>query len=85
MKSITDVFIRHPVIAVVVNLVIVLVADSTGRPRARLRPVESGPLLKDGIVILRGIAPGEEVAASGSFKLRDGALVRVAAPAPEAE
>jgi membrane fusion protein (multidrug efflux system) len=65
--------------------VFVLVADSTGRTRARLRPVESGPLLKDGIVILRGIAPGEEVAASGSFKLRDGALVRVAAPAPEAE
>ena len=31
-----------------------------------------------------GFNPGEQVAASGSFKLRDGLLVSVAAPAPEA-
>jgi membrane fusion protein (multidrug efflux system) len=63
----------------------VLAPDSTGRLRARLRQVESGPLLGDEIVILRGVSAGERVAASGSFKLRDGALVSVPAPAAEAE
>jgi len=63
--------------------VFVLAEDSTGRMRARMRTVESGPLLGDEIVILRGVTPGERVAASGSFKLRDGLLVSVAPPAAE--
>ena len=63
--------------------VFVLAEDSTGRMRARMRTVESGPLLGDEIVILRGVTPGEQVAASGSFKLRDGLLVSVAPPAAE--
>ena len=62
--------------------VFVLAADTTGKTRAQLRPVQSGPLVGDDILILQGLAPGEHVAASGSFKLREGALVSIAnAPA----
>ncbi|MBC8073098.1 MAG: efflux RND transporter periplasmic adaptor subunit, partial [Deltaproteobacteria bacterium] len=57
--------------------VFVVEADGDGHPRARLRAVESGTMLVDRVVILAGVAVGEQVAASGSFKLRDG--VRVAA------
>jgi membrane fusion protein (multidrug efflux system) len=48
-----------------------------GKPRAQLRSVESGPVLGDYIVILKGLAPGERVATSGSFKLREGVLVKI--------
>lgn len=58
--------------------VFVIVTDSTGRSRARLQPVQSGPVLEDEVLILQGLAPGERVATSGSFKLRDGALVAAA-------
>ena len=48
--------------------------------RAHERPVRSGPMLGDEIVILDGLTAGERVAASGSFKLREGVLVAVDAP-----
>jgi membrane fusion protein (multidrug efflux system) len=53
----------------------VIEADSAGKPRAHLRPVVAGDVLGDEVLILRGVAVGDTVAASGSFKLRDGALV----------
>ena len=43
-----------------------------------LRPVVSGAMLGDEIVIHDGLRAGEQVAASGSFKLRDAVLVAVA-------
>ncbi len=49
-------------------------ANGQGRLRAHARPVQAGPLLGDDVVILSGLQPGEKVAASGSFKLRDGEL-----------
>ena len=49
-----------------------------GKTRAQLRLVKTGPVVDDEIVIVDGLAPGERVAASGSFKLRDAALVAVA-------
>lgn len=55
----------------------VLAADQDGKPRAHLRPVQSGPVIGDEVVILDGLAAGEQVAASGSFKLREGVLVAV--------
>ena len=58
--------------------VFVIAADKDGKTRARLRPVESGAILGDEIVVQNGLNPGEQVAASGSFKLRDAALVAVA-------
>lgn len=65
--------------------VFVLVADADGKLRARLRRVRSGHVIGDEVVILDGLAAGEQVATSGSFKLRDAALVSlVDAPARDA-
>jgi membrane fusion protein (multidrug efflux system) len=44
-----------------------------------VRPVQSGPVIADEVLILSGLAAGEQVASSGSFKLRPGALVAIAA------
>ena len=41
------------------------------------RPVQSGEVLGDEVLIHAGLAAGDRVAASGSFKLRDGAPVAV--------
>jgi membrane fusion protein (multidrug efflux system) len=57
--------------------VFVIEPDERGRLRARLRAVRSGPALEEEVLIVDGISAGETVAASGSFKLRDGALVAV--------
>ena len=62
--------------------VFVLETAEEGRTRARLRPVQAGPVLGDEVVVLSGLTAGERVAASGSFKLRDSALVNVADGAP---
>jgi membrane fusion protein (multidrug efflux system) len=65
--------------------VFVLAADTDGKMRAHLRPVTSGPVLGDEIVILAGVSPGEQVASSGSFKLREAVLVSVAGPAGQTQ
>jgi membrane fusion protein, multidrug efflux system len=52
-----------------------------GVTRSRVRPVQPGPVIGDEVIILEGLTPGERVAATGSFKLRDGALVQVAGEA----
>jgi membrane fusion protein (multidrug efflux system) len=57
--------------------VFVIAPGQDGRPRAHVRRVESGAMLGDEVVLHAGVAAGERVAASGSFKLRDGALVAV--------
>jgi len=61
--------------------VFVLADDDQGRTRAHLRAVHTGPMLADEVVILDGLASGERVAASGSFKLRDGVLVVISGAA----
>lgn len=58
--------------------VFVIAPDPDGKMRARLRPVESGPMLGDEIVVHTGLTAGEQIAASGSFKLREAALVTIA-------
>jgi membrane fusion protein (multidrug efflux system) len=55
--------------------VFVVVADKEGKPRASTRLVQSGAVLGDEVLIEKGLAAGEQVAASGSFKLREGVLV----------
>jgi membrane fusion protein (multidrug efflux system) len=62
----------------------VLAAAEDGRVRAHLRQVRTGPVRGQEILILVGLEPGEEVAATGSFKLREGALVQVAGGAGSA-
>lgn len=58
--------------------VFVIAPDQEGKTRAHLRPVQSGTMLGDEVVIHAGLSAGEQVAASGSFKLREGALVAIA-------
>src|SRR5690606_34480073 len=62
--------------------VFVLEADESGQIRAYVRRVEAGPTVGDEVGILAGLGAGERVAASGSFKLREAALVSIAAAAP---
>ncbi len=57
--------------------VFVVVADEQGKMRARLREVTVDAMAGDDWVITKGLSPGEQVAASGSFKLREAALVSV--------
>lgn len=64
--------------------VFVIGPDGQGKTRAQLRQVESGAMSGDDIIVYAGLATGEQVAASGAFKLRDGVLV-VAAGGPEAQ
>lgn len=58
--------------------VFVITQDKDGRARAHVQQVESGAMFGDEIVIHAGLAAGEQVAASGSFKLREAALVSIA-------
>ena len=58
--------------------VYVITADKDGKPRAYARPVQSGPVVGGNIVIEEGLTAGEQVAASGSFKLREAVLVAIA-------
>ncbi len=57
--------------------VFVIAPDNEGKPRAQMRRVEGGTMLRDEILILAGLSAGEQVAASGSFKLREMALVAI--------
>ncbi len=59
--------------------VFVIGPDQEGQPRARMQLVQSGPVAGDQVMIEKGLSPGDQVAASGSFKLREGVLV---APVP---
>lgn len=58
--------------------VFVLAPDKDAKTRAYARLVRAGPILRDEVLILEGLAAGELVAASGSFKLREAVLVAVA-------
>jgi membrane fusion protein (multidrug efflux system) len=58
--------------------VFVIELDKSGKTRAHVRPVESGAMLGDEVVIHAGLSAGEQVAVSGSFKLREAALVVIA-------
>jgi membrane fusion protein, multidrug efflux system len=62
----------------------VLAPDASGALRAHERKVESGPALGETVIVLSGLEVGEQLAASGSFKLREGVKVQAAEPAPAA-
>jgi membrane fusion protein (multidrug efflux system) len=48
--------------------------------RARQRFVKLGAMIGSDVIILEGLEAGEQVAADGSFKLRDGVLVMMGPP-----
>ena len=50
------------------------------KPRAQQRPVQVETLAGDEVVIRAGLVAGEQVATSGSFKLRDAVLVSIIPP-----
>jgi membrane fusion protein (multidrug efflux system) len=58
--------------------VFVIAQDKEGHSRARIQQVESGAMFGDEVVIHTGLSAGDHVAASGSFKLREAALVSIA-------
>jgi membrane fusion protein (multidrug efflux system) len=64
--------------------VFVLAADADKALRAQLRPVRVASVAGDEVLVADGIEAGEQVATSGSFKLRDAVRVSVAAPAAAA-
>lgn len=57
--------------------VFVLLQGEDGKTRAHERKVQVGAMLADEVVISKGLAAGERVAASGSFKLREAVLVAI--------
>jgi membrane fusion protein, multidrug efflux system len=57
--------------------VFVVEPDKEGKMRAHLRVVQAGPTLGEDVLINEGLAAGEKVASSGSFKLREAVLVAV--------
>lgn len=58
--------------------VYVVAPDKDGKNRATARKVEVGAVLGDEVLLLSGIMAGDQVAASGSFKLRESVLVAIA-------
>jgi membrane fusion protein (multidrug efflux system) len=57
--------------------VFVIELDKNGKTRAHVRQVEGGAMIGDEVVIHNGLSAGERVAVSGSFKLREAALVAI--------
>jgi membrane fusion protein (multidrug efflux system) len=64
--------------------VFVIAPDQDQKSRAHVRQVESGTMVGDQVVIHAGLDVGETIAASGSFKLREGVLVAIA-PEPSSQ
>ncbi len=58
--------------------VFVIAPDQEGKTRVHMRKVTGGTVLGDEVLILAGLSAGEQVAASGSFKLREEGLVAIA-------
>jgi membrane fusion protein (multidrug efflux system) len=58
--------------------VFVIERAQDGKMRAHDRAVQTGPVLANEVLIVQGLRAGEQVASSGSFKLRDSVLVTVA-------
>jgi membrane fusion protein, multidrug efflux system len=64
--------------------VFLVAEDKDGKSRAYLRQVAVDALAGDDVVISSGLQPGDRVAASGSFKLREAALVALIEPSAPA-
>jgi membrane fusion protein, multidrug efflux system len=65
--------------------VFVVAAGQDGKQRAKMRRVQVGASLGDEVLVVSGLSPGDTVAASGSFKLREGVLIASATPGAAAK
>jgi membrane fusion protein (multidrug efflux system) len=55
----------------------VVVQDvAKGQNRATQRPVKLGPSVGEDVIVLEGLKAGERIATTGSFKLREGVLIK---------
>lgn len=63
------------------QIYLVVPGEKQGELRASATYVTLGPAIGEEVVVLEGVRAGDRIAASGSFKLRDGTLVQPAAPA----
>ena len=54
--------------------------EKPGELRAKQQFITLGPTLGEDVIVLKGLKLGDDIASSGSFKLRDGGLVNVAPP-----
>jgi membrane fusion protein (multidrug efflux system) len=61
--------------------VFVLAPGADGKLRAQMRKVQAGAMLGDEVIVESGLSAGEQIAASGSFKLFEGVQVVVASDA----
>ncbi len=57
-----------------------VLVEEAGKLRARQRTVTTGAIQGDDIAVDKGLVAGELIAASGSFKLREGLLVNTEVP-----
>lgn len=57
-----------------------LLIEKDGAMRARRQVVQTGPVVGNDIAVVEGLAEGQTIAAAGSFKLREGLLVRAETP-----
>lgn len=62
--------------------VYVIAPDDAGHERAFPRMVQSGAMIGDEVLIFSGVKPGEKVASSGSFKLREGVRIAISPETP---
>jgi RND family efflux transporter MFP subunit len=58
--------------------VFVIGPDKEGKTRAQIKWVQPGAALGDEVLIISGLSPGDQVAAAGSFKLRESVQVAIA-------
>lgn len=59
-----------------------VIVDEQGKLRARQRAVQTGVVQDDDIAVEKGLNVGDLIAASGSFKLRDGLAIQPDAASP---
>ncbi len=60
---------------------VIIPGDKPDTMRATQRFVKLGPMVENDVIVLEGVKPGDRIAATGSFKLREGSLVIEAPPA----
>jgi membrane fusion protein, multidrug efflux system len=65
------------------DFVYVLTTDSAGAKRAQQRGITIGPSLGERVIVRKGVSPGTEVVADGSFKLAENALLAIVPPSTQ--
>lgn len=62
------------------HVFVVVPSEKPGEFRAKQRFIKLGEAIGETVIVLSGVTAGEELAADGSFKLREGALVMRGGP-----